>query len=1409
MRKVRNLVIALLSVVCALCMFTACAKPSITLDKTTIALSCGETATITATLTDSEDAIKWSSSDETVVTVDQNGLVTAGVPGIATVTATAGEGKKQVSASCEITVTKAVIATPYTASKQYDLRATSISQSLESLGLAGYTGTVSVTSTGATVTGAEISGDNLVITATTTQAGNVDYVIELADKIITLRVTYYGLSVTLNKDAVALKVAVINDGDVVTDTLAYQASKAGGTIAYTLSEEGIVTISNDGVITSVAAGEVVITATYTLDGFTATDTVDVTVTRSELSDTATYSDKFVAISEGQAVIDLAKLNKDLSDATVSAVSVAGASATFTAEGTALNVAVAKGGEKQIVVTAVREATITEYTFDTILADFVLSDEASFKAWATAGHGTAGDKYAVVSQDITLTADVEINTAWFGGWTLNGLDHTVKNVYDYSGMFPGGTGGVTMKNITLNMKTCSSALGDDWYGTNNFTNVKINVSLPGHAGTSRLLFDRVRANTVFNFTDCEFTFNVDNALKTKDMLLMKLDNTGIVTNLVNTSITSNGYILKDAITACTLDETSSIVGLRKVISEATTYDAEYLAISEGKITIDTTKLGVDIDVAKVINVTVAGTDCAFEVDGDNLVVTNAKDGEIEIAVVIGGEDYDTAYKFNAIVATFVLSDEATFKAWLTAGHGTAGGKYAVVSQDITLTADQEVNTAWFGGWKLNGLNHTVSNIYDWSGMFPGGTGDVTMKNITLNIKTCSSALGDDWYNTNTFTNVKINVSIPGHASTSRLLFDRVRANTVFNFTDCEFKFTVDASKQENAMLLMKLDNSGIVTNLVNTKITSTGVISEDAISACTLDATSSIVGKKPTVAQEATYEDEYLLIAEGKVTLDLTKLSEDIVVEEISSVTVAGAAATYTVDGTNLVITTDKKGEVAIVISAESAKTFNNYTVNTILATHEISDAATFATMLAAAGYYAVVTQDITEEITGDWNRFQTGTVINGLGHTISSLKNDAGMYRSCLGDGVLKNITITVTTLHGALSDEIRAFTMDNVTMNIIVPANAAKTCILGNKTLAGTPSTIKNSTINVIVDDSRKDEAFVLVNTLNGEINFVNSTISSNGRMVMVGETYNGSAWGTGKVTLDETSKMVDAYEVATMEEGSEYADYADGKFTIDISKMTPAISIDDVNKVIMNGAACTITKEGTLLTVTCATVGAQALLIETDSALYAVEIGIVTNKISTPEQFKAYWTADHSNTYALLTDNIDMSTISGEVCAAASSNYVFDGNNKTVNAWYDSVGFCRAAQQDATWKNVKLTNIRSQSTIFGHSWTGTINLINVDVDAYFISGTTRALLTYDSHGLTFNMVDCDINITLDSSKLDTEYYLNSSWTSGTVFPVDTENTFVYTNCNITSSGLIGEHGSKYTFNNTTLTDKNDVAAE
>ena len=80
---------------------------TITLDKTNIELTKGGTDLVTATVLPEEaidKTITWASSNGDVVTVDNEGNITAIGEGVAMITATANDGSG-ISASCNITVT--------------------------------------------------------------------------------------------------------------------------------------------------------------------------------------------------------------------------------------------------------------------------------------------------------------------------------------------------------------------------------------------------------------------------------------------------------------------------------------------------------------------------------------------------------------------------------------------------------------------------------------------------------------------------------------------------------------------------------------------------------------------------------------------------------------------------------------------------------------------------------------------------------------------------------------------------------------------------------------------------------------------------------------------------------------------------------------------------------------------------------------------------------------------------------------------------------------------------------------------------------------------------------------------------------------------------------------------------------
>lgn len=78
----------------------------VTLDKTTLDLIVGNSATLKATVAPADatnNTVTWASNNTAIATVDSNGKVTAVAPGTATITATTEDGGK--TATCTVTVT--------------------------------------------------------------------------------------------------------------------------------------------------------------------------------------------------------------------------------------------------------------------------------------------------------------------------------------------------------------------------------------------------------------------------------------------------------------------------------------------------------------------------------------------------------------------------------------------------------------------------------------------------------------------------------------------------------------------------------------------------------------------------------------------------------------------------------------------------------------------------------------------------------------------------------------------------------------------------------------------------------------------------------------------------------------------------------------------------------------------------------------------------------------------------------------------------------------------------------------------------------------------------------------------------------------------------------------------------------
>ncbi|MDE6580561.1 MAG: Ig-like domain-containing protein, partial [Ruminiclostridium sp.] len=251
----------------------AIAATAITISETAVKLEVEETKTLTATLTpaDSTDKITWISSDETIVSVDETGKITALKVGEATITAKANE---TVSAQCKVTVTAKTIAVE---SITLDKTSAELIKG-DTLELTATVKPDDATDKTVTWTSSDekvatvdengkvtaVGGGKATITA---KAGSKSATCEV---IVTIPVT----SVTLNKNELSLE-----KGESAELTATVEPEDATDkTVTWTSSDEKVATVDENGKVTAIAAGAATITAKAGDKSATCEVTVTVPVT---------------------------------------------------------------------------------------------------------------------------------------------------------------------------------------------------------------------------------------------------------------------------------------------------------------------------------------------------------------------------------------------------------------------------------------------------------------------------------------------------------------------------------------------------------------------------------------------------------------------------------------------------------------------------------------------------------------------------------------------------------------------------------------------------------------------------------------------------------------------------------------------------------------------------------------------------------------------------------------------------------------------------------------------------------------------------------------------------------------------------------------------------------------------------
>ena len=251
------------------------AVESVTLDKTSLELKAGNTATLTATVSPesaTDKTVTWT-SDKPEIAAVEGGKVTAVSEGTAIITAKAGDK----TATCTVTVTKADVAV-----ESVTLDKTSLE--LKAGNNATLTATVSPdNATDRTVTW-ESNATNIATVdnngaVTAKAAGTATITAKAGDKTATCTVTVAKAdvaveSITLDKTSLDLKV-----GNNATLTATVSPDNATDrTVTWESNATNIATVDNNGAVTAKAAG----TATITAKAGEQTATCKITVTKADV-----------------------------------------------------------------------------------------------------------------------------------------------------------------------------------------------------------------------------------------------------------------------------------------------------------------------------------------------------------------------------------------------------------------------------------------------------------------------------------------------------------------------------------------------------------------------------------------------------------------------------------------------------------------------------------------------------------------------------------------------------------------------------------------------------------------------------------------------------------------------------------------------------------------------------------------------------------------------------------------------------------------------------------------------------------------------------------------------------------------------------------------------------------------------
>lgn len=239
---------------------------SVSISKASASLNGGKTMTLTATVTTTDGEtygdVEWTSGDTNIATVDQNGVVTAKLPGKVVIKATALDGTYQ-GATCVVTVIQGAtgVELPETATVSIGDKITLAAKVLPEYASnkdviwSSSDESIATVNSKGVVTG--IKEGTVAISCTTVDGGYVAN--------CNVNVVISAQAVKLNRESMTLQ-AGFNYTLQATVTPATATNKL---VTWTSSDERVVKVNANGTVSAIAGGKATVTATTVSGGHTA------------------------------------------------------------------------------------------------------------------------------------------------------------------------------------------------------------------------------------------------------------------------------------------------------------------------------------------------------------------------------------------------------------------------------------------------------------------------------------------------------------------------------------------------------------------------------------------------------------------------------------------------------------------------------------------------------------------------------------------------------------------------------------------------------------------------------------------------------------------------------------------------------------------------------------------------------------------------------------------------------------------------------------------------------------------------------------------------------------------------------------------------------------------------------------